>query len=58
MIQKRANGTYFEYVVSDTSVSLNTGIVQGYEIAPAIDLIRQHPIGPEAKVLPGNQPGS
>ena len=55
-IQKGANGTYFEYVDGDTYVALNTGIVIGYFIAPAIDLIRQHAIGPAAKDLPGNQP--
>jgi hypothetical protein len=55
-IQKRAYGTYFEYVDSGTYVALNTGIVTGYLIAPAIDLTRQHPIGPPAKDLPGNQP--
>jgi hypothetical protein len=57
-IQKRANGTYFEYVDSGTYVALNTGIVVGYLIEPAIDLIRQHPIGPPAKDLPGNQPSN
>jgi hypothetical protein len=50
-IQKRNNGTYFEYIDNGTYVSLNTGIVEGYEFSPAIDLIRQHPIGPEAKDL-------
>jgi hypothetical protein len=55
-IQPRANGTYFEYVENGTYVALNTGIVQGFFIEPAIDLIRQHPIGPEVKDLPGNQP--
>src|SRR6266853_352214 len=55
-IQKRPNGTYFEYVDSDKYVALNTGIVQGYLLAPAIDLIRKHAIGPEAKDLPGNRP--
>jgi hypothetical protein len=39
-----------------TYVALNTGIVQGFFIEPAIDLIRQHPIAPEVKDLPGNQP--
>lgn len=52
-IRKRANGTYFEYVDTGTSVALNTGIVIGYMIAPAIDLILTHPLGPEAKDLPG-----
>jgi hypothetical protein len=55
-IRKRNNGTYFEYVDNGTYVALNTGIVQGYAIGPAIDLIRKHPIGPEVKDLPGNQP--
>lgn len=55
-IQKRANGTYFEYVDTGTFVALNTGIVVGFSIQPAIDLIRKHPIGPTVKDLPGNQP--
>jgi S1-C subfamily serine protease len=55
-IQKRPNGTYFEYVDNSTYVALNTGIVTGFTLAPAIDLIRLHPIGPPAKDLPGNQP--
>lgn len=53
-IQKKNDGTYFEYADNGTYVALNTGIVEGYEIAPALDLIRQHPIGPEEKDLPGN----
>ena len=48
-IRKRADGTYFEYADSGSFVALNTGLVQGYFLEPAIDLIRQHPIGPEAK---------
>jgi hypothetical protein len=55
-IGRRANGSYFEYVDNGTYVALNTGIVQGFVIEPAIDLIRQHPVGPEAKDLPGNRP--
>jgi hypothetical protein len=55
-VNERGNGTYFEYVDNGTYVALNTGIVIGYAIAPALDLIRQHPIGPEAKDLPGNNP--
>jgi trypsin-like peptidase len=50
-IQQRADGSYFEYLDNGTYVALNTGIVQGYLIDPAIDLIHQHPIGPEAKDL-------
>lgn len=55
-IQKRSNGTSFEYVDTTQTVALNTGIVVGFEFEPAIDLIRQHPIGPEAKELPNNTP--
>jgi len=56
--KRKKNGTYFEDVDNGTFVALNTGIVEGYGIAPAIDLIRQHPIGPEVKNLPGNDPGT
>ena len=55
-IQQRSDGTYFEYVESGTYVALNTGIVRGYYIGPAIDLIRQHPTGPKVGDLPGNNP--
>ena len=55
-IVKRDNGTFFEYVDTRRYVALNTGIVTGYKIAPALDLIRQHPIGPRSVDLPGNQP--
>ena len=57
-IRQRKNRTYFEYVDNGSFVALNTGIVQGYMIAPAIDLIREHPIGPEVKGLPGNNPAA
>lgn len=57
-IRQRKNKTYFEYVDNGSFVALNTGIVQGYAIAPAIDLIREHPIGPEVKDLPGNNPAA
>jgi len=53
-IVKRDNGTYFEYIESGRYVALNTGIVEGYGITPAIDLIRKHAIGPEVKDLPGH----
>jgi hypothetical protein len=55
-IVKRKDGTFFEYVDTPKDVALNTGIVKGYKIAPAIQLIRQHPIGPTSTDLPGNQP--
>jgi hypothetical protein len=51
-IRENLDGSYFDYVDNGTYVSLNTGIVQGFVIDPAIDLIRKHPIGPEAKSLP------
>jgi len=57
-IRQRKNGTYFEYVNNGSFVALNTGIVQGYVIGPAIDLIHEHPIGPEVKDLPGNNPAA
>ncbi len=50
-IVKRENGTYFEYVETGSYVALNAGIVKGYIIQPAIDLIRQHPDGPQVKDL-------
>jgi hypothetical protein len=55
-IRKRNDGTYFEYVDSGTFVALNTGIVQGFFMEPAIVLIRQHPLGPVVNDLPGNRP--
>jgi S1-C subfamily serine protease len=55
-IRQRKNGTFFEYVENGSYVALNTGIVQGFTMEPAIDLIHQHPIGPEVKNLPGNRP--
>jgi hypothetical protein len=51
-IWKKPDGTYFEYKDTDKAVALNTGIVTAYHIAPALDLIRKHPLGPEEKELP------
>lgn len=50
-IQKKEDGTYFEYRDTGNSVALNTGIVYAYLLTPAIDLIRKHPLGPEEKTL-------
>jgi hypothetical protein len=50
-IQKKEDGTYFEYRDTGNSVALNTGIVYAYALSPAIDLIRKHPLGPEEKTL-------
>jgi hypothetical protein len=55
-IRRGKNGKFIELVDSDTYVALNTGIVQGFLIEPAIELIRSHPIGPEVKALPNNTP--
>jgi hypothetical protein len=55
-IGQKADGTYYELVDNGSYVTLNTGIVVGYLIKPAIDLIGEHPIGPEVKDLPGNKP--
>jgi hypothetical protein len=57
-IQKRANGTYFEYVENGAYVALNTGIVIGFMLEPGMDLIRKHPIGPAVRDLPNNQPSN
>jgi hypothetical protein len=51
-IQRKADGSYFEYIENGTYVPLNTGIVEGYVLLPAITLIRQHPIGPLVKDMP------
>lgn len=45
-IGKNSDGTMFEYEETGKYVALNTGIVRGFAIFPAIDLIRKHPIGP------------
>jgi hypothetical protein len=41
------DGSLFEYLETGTYVALNTGIVRGFAIFPAIELIQQHPIGPK-----------
>ncbi|MDR5730127.1 MAG: serine protease [Terriglobia bacterium] len=55
-IRRRQDGGYFEFVDNGTFVPLNTGIIVGYSIAPAIVLIRQHPLGPKVGKLPTNDP--
>jgi hypothetical protein len=55
-IRQKPDRSYFEYVDNGTYVPLNTGIVEGFLIDPAIDLIHTHPIGPEAKNLPSSSP--
>ena len=57
-IQRRTDGTYFEFLDNGAFVALNTGIVQGFFIHPAIDLIRTHPIGPEIKPGFTNKPSA
>ena len=51
-IQQNPDKSWFEYQDSGNFVALNTGIVQGYLIAPAINVIHAHPIGP----IVGKQP--
>ncbi len=55
-IRQKNDGSYFELLDNGTYVALNTGIIEGFLIEPAIDLIHHHEIGPEAKDLPGNAP--
>ncbi len=57
-IQQNPDKTYFEYVESGTYVPLNTGLLRGFTVDPAIDLIRRNPIGPEIKPSPGATPGT
>jgi hypothetical protein len=45
-VQQNPDGSWFEYQDTGDFVGLNTGIVVGYIITPAVQLIRQHPIGP------------
>ncbi len=46
-INTSPDGSLFEYVETGKFVALNTGIVEGFAIFPAIDLIQQHPTGPK-----------
>jgi hypothetical protein len=41
------DGSLFEYLETGKYVALNTGIVRGFAIFPALELIQQHPIGPK-----------
>ncbi len=50
-IRKNPDGSYLEYVDTENSAVLNTGIVTAFSLQPAIDLIRKHPEGPEEKTL-------
>ena len=50
-IGQKDDGSYVEYLDTENSAVLNTGIVQAFNIQPAIDLIRKHPEGPEEKAL-------
>jgi len=46
-IVKKADGSWAELVdIEDEIVPLNTGIAIAYEIYPALEVIRAHPIGP------------
>jgi hypothetical protein len=50
-IGRKPDGSYFEYVDTENYAVLNTGILSAFNLAPAIDLIRKHPDGPEEKTL-------
>ena len=50
-IRRNPDGSYIEYVDTENSAVLNTGIVTAFSLQPAIDLIRKHPEGPEEKAL-------
>lgn len=45
-LRQRLDKSWVEMKDTDTYVPLNTGIVQAYSITPALDVIRQHPVGP------------
>jgi hypothetical protein len=46
-IVRRGDGKQFKLVETGQVVRLNTGIVRGYHIKYAVELIRKHPIGPK-----------
>jgi len=48
-IQQNPDGSWFEYLETGNYAPLNTGIVDGYVIGPAVDLISKHPVGLEVK---------
>jgi len=51
-IVKRADGTKVRYKDTEQRVASNMGIVIGYEIASAIELIKNHPDGPKTTDAP------
>jgi hypothetical protein len=42
-----SDGSLFEYMETGNYVALNTGIVRGFAVFPATELIQKHPIGPK-----------
>jgi hypothetical protein len=52
IVQNASTKQWFEMVDNGTFVASNTGIVEGYMLAPAIDLIKAHPIGPQVSPTP------
>ena len=51
-IQRKPDGSFFEYRDTDHAVPLNTGIVTFCPLRPAIELIRaKHASGPEEKSI-------
>jgi hypothetical protein len=49
-ISTSPDGSLFEYLETGNYIALNSGIVRGFAIFPAIDLIHEHPIGPKVDV--------
>jgi hypothetical protein len=49
-ISTSPDGSLFEYSETGNYVALNTGIVRGFAVFPAIELIHDHPTGPKIDV--------
>ena len=47
VVRTITDGRYYQVESTDELVKLNTGIAQAWDIYPAIELIKQHPIGPK-----------
>jgi len=48
---QNSDKTFMEYVDTENSAVLNTGIIIGYSITAAVDMARKHPDGPVEKAL-------
>jgi hypothetical protein len=47
IVRTITDGRFYRVENTDQLVKLNTGIAQAWDIGSAVDLIRQHPIGPQ-----------